>query len=530
MMKKSIIFACLVSIIIFAFLKTASIVYITPVKANPRTWTVDDDGPADFTRIQDAINAASPYDTIQVAAGTYYEHLDIRGKHNLTIVGESPENTIIDGDGTGSVIFLTAHNVSIAGFSVQNGFFGINMDHASNCTISGNRITSNKKAMMLLGGDGLSMQASSNNTISNNVIDANEVHAMNLDQSSRNTIIGNLLAANERGMLLTNCRHSVLRDNNMTGNVYNFGVQGDSSADFVHDIDTSNIVNEKPMHYLVDQVDLIINPSTSPNVGYLALVNSNNITIKDLDLANNYQGILFVNTTESFIEHVSASHNSLAFQLVFSSSNTISNNLVKPSAVGVTGIHLDSSEHNMLSNNRFDSCQTGIYLVNHSSNNTIINNQVSNNQKGITVQTSSIYNLIYHNNFINNTQQTEIMPYSYNIWDNGYPSGGNFWDDYTGEDLYSGVGQNEPGSDGIGDTPYVIDSNNTDPYPLTNPLAMPDLNKDGIVDIHDIAMVGSAYGSTPGDSNWNQTCDVDYNGSVDIADLAVVARNYGKTF
>jgi hypothetical protein len=51
----------------------------------------------------------------------------------------------------------------------------------------------------------------------------------------------------------------------------------------------------------------------------------------------------------------------------------------------------------------------------------------------------------------------------------GYPSGGNYWSDYVGSDLYGGPLQNVVGSDGIGDLPYVIDTNNTDRYPLTSP-------------------------------------------------------------
>jgi len=43
------------------------------------------------------------------------------------------------------------------------------------------------------------------------------------------------------------------------------------------------------------------------------------------------------------------------------------------------------------------------------------------------------------------------------FWDDGYPSGGNYWSDYAGVDA---------DGDGIGDTPYVIDENNTDRYPL----------------------------------------------------------------
>jgi hypothetical protein len=79
-------------------------------------------------------------------------------------------------------------------------------------------------------------------------------------------------------------------------------------------------------------------------------------------------------------------------------------------------------------------------------------------------------NTFYHNNFINNTQQV----YNYasselNVWDDGYPSGGNYWSDYTGVDQKNGPYQNLTGSDGIGDTPYVINANNTDHYPLMNP-------------------------------------------------------------
>jgi hypothetical protein len=53
------------------------------------------------------------------------------------------------------------------------------------------------------------------------------------------------------------------------------------------------------------------------------------------------------------------------------------------------------------------------------------------------------------------------------MWDDGYPSGGNYWSDYSGTDSYRGSHQNETGSDGIGDTPYAIDENNQDKYPFT---------------------------------------------------------------
>jgi hypothetical protein len=83
-------------------------------------------------------------------------------------------------------------------------------------------------------------------------------------------------------------------------------------------------------------------------------------------------------------------------------------------------------------------------------------------------------NSFSHNNFINNTNQVELTESLSNIWDDGYPSGGNYWSNYSGVDEKSGPDQNLPGSDGIGDTPYVIDENNTDHYPLMNSYVIPE--------------------------------------------------------
>jgi nitrous oxidase accessory protein NosD len=71
-----------------------------------------------------------------------------------------------------------------------------------------------------------------------------------------------------------------------------------------------------------------------------------------------------------------------------------------------------------------------------------------------------------------NTVQVEGA--SYNTWDAGYPSGGNYWSDYTGLDLYSGPYQNLTGSDGIGDSVYRIDADNIDRYPLMQQYPIPE--------------------------------------------------------
>ena len=126
--------------------------------------------------------------------------------------------------------------------------------------------------------------------------------------------------------------------------------------------------------------------------------------------------------------------------------NTISNNLF--------GIHFDSR-------------------MPASGDNIINGNTIRNNSYGIWIEAwpYSYSNRFFHNNFIHNGIHARNL-YTLNYWDNGYPSGGNYWDDYTGTDEFSGPEQNEPDPDGIGDTPYEIYKGYTsifDNYPLMTP-------------------------------------------------------------
>jgi len=72
---------------------------------------------------------------------------------------------------------------------------------------------------------------------------------------------------------------------------------------------------------------------------------------------------------------------------------------------------------------------------------------------------------IYHNDFMSFSSAGSDQEGTGNLWDNGYPSGGNFWDDYRGEDGHSGISQNKWFKDGIGDTPFES-GEIVDRYPL----------------------------------------------------------------
>jgi parallel beta-helix repeat protein len=149
------------------------------------------------------------------------------------------------------------------------------------------------------------------------------------------------------------------------------------------------------------------------------------------------------------------------------------------------GFDIANSTQNYIVNNSITECFEYAFCFEYGSgNNTIGGNDITNNNCLVysRAANSSNYNIFFQNKFINDAVKISgPLGSSIEIWDNGYYFGGNYWDDYTGKDVYSGPYQNETGSDGIGDTPYIIDANNTDHYPFT---------------IHDVAVSNAATPKT----------------------------------
>ena len=196
---------------------------------------------------------------------------------------------------------------------------------------------------------------------------------------------------------------------------------------------------------------------------------NNNIIFGNNITENDYYGVrLFEASNNNIIfgNNITENENSGISLYGSSNDNSISGNQI---INNYAGIGFDGSSNNtVFGNNITNNSRWGIVLFKFSNNNTVFGNNITNNsQYGIRLIESS-NNSIYHNNFINNTDQVYTYN-SVNVWDDDYLSGGNYWSDYTGIDLYSGPYQNETGSDGIGDTPYVIDANNQDRYPLMPP-------------------------------------------------------------
>jgi parallel beta-helix repeat protein len=199
-----------------------------------------------------------------------------------------------------------------------------------------------------------------------------------------------------------------------------------------------------------------------------------NSTISRNNVINNGDSILIDHSSSNNVSGNNVINNGAGIRVVqLSNHNNVSgNNLTANDAYGVV-LDFYSNNNTIFGNNVTANSQYGgIVLTSFSNCNTIFGNSVSNNSGGgidvdpLPSYGSSLNNMIYHNNFIDNSPQACTRAGSLNVWDDGYPSGGNYWSDYNGSDSYFGPYQNETGSDGIGDTPYVIDTHNKDNFPL----------------------------------------------------------------
>ena len=457
------------------------VVGVQPAESEVKTIVVPDEYPT----IQEAINAASEGDTIFVKRGIYRETLVIN--KSITLAGASLQDTVIDGYGiVGSgwiraVLFnVTSNDVIIEGFTIQRGSIGVYCS-TINVTIQDNIIIDNDINGILLEFSSYSWetvvrQLPSNNTISGNNVTGHDYGDITLIGSSYNTITGNNV-----GYVFLGCAFNLTKIQQQEGEIQLFNSSYNTFSG--NNLTEGFWLYGEPLPPEVDP-DLaeglygVAYNTFAGNVAgfYLDKVAYNTISGNNITGADG-PGVQMLNSSYNTLTGNSIIANEVGVTLNDSSYNTISGNTV---ASNGEGIKLDGSSHNTLTGNDITNntgtaflWPAGLWLNNSSYNTISVNNMADNRDYVITLRNSH-NNMIFHNNFVNTVWGVYVSTDSVNIWNDDYPSGGNYWSDYGGADEKSGPDQDQPGSDGIGDTSYIIDSNNRDWYPLTNPIVIPE--------------------------------------------------------
>ncbi|UCG68000.1 MAG: right-handed parallel beta-helix repeat-containing protein [Thermoplasmata archaeon] len=320
--------------------------------------------------------------------------------------------------------------------------YGIYLDSSTQNTISHNLIRS--KAWM---GLGLWLVASSNNSIfNNNIVDNGQ--GMLIDQSSNNNLIfSNKGSDNQYSFCIW--YHSI---NNVAFN-NNFSLSG-VHAIYIDTASYNNISNNIAMY---SYNGIYISKSSNNSISNNLLSNNDcGIQLWSRGEYNYIVGNTIIGNDNGIILDSWSDHNLITDNNISSNSNR--------------GIYItsESRESSITSNEILDNGY-GIYISSSSINNTFVKNKInSNSEYGIYINGSE-NNTIYCNNLIDNQNQAfDDSPL--NFWNITYPIGGNYWSDYNGDDNYKGPNQDVQGEDGIGDLPYMIDSDSMDKYPLKEPI------------------------------------------------------------
>jgi len=372
--------------------------------------------------------------------------------HSITGIGPAPNF----GSGAFGIyvhnISTTLTNITVKNLVVTNWDYGIYYSITSNGSIINNTVISNAQF-------GIILEASLNSTLTNNTAESNSNAAVGIylrENSNNNTLTGNNASTGGSGIAVRSGNNNTLTGNNASNN--------DGAGIFI--LDNSNTLTGNTAWY---------------NVHGIILNRVSNNTLTDNNASNNgYYGILLQGSNNNTLTGNNASNNGAGIRLEgHNNNNTLTGNNVSNNNYGIQ-LYIGNTYNTLTGNNASNNNigirlegSGGFVLDDNNSYNTLAGNNVSNNNIGIHLDDVSSNNTIY-NNYFNNSNNFEIIN-SINIWNitetpgtniiGGRNLGGNAWA-YPNRTGFSEICADVNG-DGICDSSYVLDNNNTDYLPLT---------------------------------------------------------------
>ena len=225
-----------------------------------------------YLSLQEAINGAVEGATLFVSAGTY--HGSLVANKTVTMIGESRDTTVMDGDGAENVISVESNDVGLSGFSVQSGARGLYCENCNGTAISDMRVAYDalgSEGIHLFGcwfsrvsgntienaSQGIVLSDSYSNVIDNNVVSRRSGCGLWLSYSDNNTLDSNALfsgiSADGKGIELEHSYHNIVTNNTIFDND-GTGVQSESSSGNL--IYHNNMVNNSQNAYVANSSDI----------------------------------------------------------------------------------------------------------------------------------------------------------------------------------------------------------------------------------------------------------------------------------
>jgi parallel beta-helix repeat protein len=376
-----------------------------------------------YKYIQDAVDEAVVGDVIEAYSSTFYENVVV--DKTLTIRNATGETPILDGGDNGHGFYLEGiDNATISGFTIQN------------CNHPTPDYYTWYSGIHIMG------------------VGSTEVHADN-NTIEDNTIINCNVGVYTRGW----GPGGRIKDNNILNN----NISYTSRAGIFVAYSDYTTIDGNTVQY-----------NSNYNLAFAGIlaISSQYSTVSNNYVMNNESQGIYIQTPDTTISGNEVHDNDSVGLRIEGIRNEIFDNEIYNHSHYGGAIALRASDNNLYQNNIHDN-NRGIrsYVPGGTvSGNHIFQNTIENNTYGIEIIFDTVDNYIYNNSFLFNTIQASDV--NANYWDSGYPpegTGGNYWSDYEGVDLMSGPNQTSPGPDGFGDTPYFIDSNSIDHYPLMDP-------------------------------------------------------------